>query len=242
MSLTSPNPTRSGELVHRPETGPLATIEGGLIVSCQAPPDDPMSGPGVMAKMAATVVAAGARAVRVEGLDDLRAVRAAVDVPVVGLWKVGNDGVYITPTVDHALAVAATGAEIVALDATARPRPDGRSLAETVAAVHEKTPALVMADISSYDEGVAAVEAGADVIATTLAGYTMHDAVPDGPDLALLTALARDLPVPVVCEGRISTPRAAGAARRAGAFAVVVGTAITRPHVIAAGFVEAVEE
>lgn len=215
----------------------LARLRGGLVVSCQAPPEDPLSGPQVMARMAASVTAAGAAGIRAEGPDDLRAVRERVSVPLIGLWKQGPDDVYITPTLDHALAVAATGAEVVAVDGTARPRPDGRSLAETVARIHRDTPCLVMADVATLAEGLAAEVAGADLVGTTLSGYTTGSPAQDGPDLALVAALAGRLRVPVLAEGRIQTPRQARAACDAGAWAVVVGTAITRPQVLAGRFV-----
>lgn len=218
--------------------GVLTRLRGGLVVSCQAPPDDPLSGPEIMARMAATVVIAGAVGVRAEGLDDLRAVRERVDVPLIGLWKDGTDPVYITPTLDHALAVAKTGAEVIALDGTRRPRPDGRSLAATIAELHRGTGALVMADVADVEDGVAAAAAGADLVGTTLSGYTAGSRGPDGPDLALVAALAARLPVPVLAEGRIGTPREAAAALAAGAWAVVVGTAVTRPQAMARRFVD----
>ncbi len=223
----------------RPVPELLARVRGGLLVSCQAPPDDPLSGPDVMARMAASVAAAGAVGIRAEGPDDVRAVRARVDLPLVGLWKDGDAGVYITPTLDHALAVAAAGADVVALDGTARPRPDGRTLAGTVAAVHAATPALVMADVATLAEGVAAEAAGADLVGTTLSGYTGGGPPPPGPDLPLVAALAARLGIPVLAEGRIRTPAEARAALDCGAWAVVVGTAITRPRAVAARFAEA---
>ncbi len=228
-----------------PHAGPTARaalldrLRGRLVVSCQARPGEPLYGASTMAAMARAAVAGGAAGVRINGLDDVAAVRAAVDVPVVGLWKDGDDGVYITPTLEHALSVAAAGADIVALDATSRPRRDGRSLADTVAALHEQAGVLVMADVSWYDEGLAAAAAGADVVGTTLSGYTGGGRPPSGPDLELVEKLAADLHVPVLAEGRITSPQQAAEALARGAFAVVVGGAITRPAAITARFVAA---
>jgi N-acylglucosamine-6-phosphate 2-epimerase len=207
----------------------LTAIRGGLVVSCQAPAGDPLRDPEVMARMAASVARAGAVGVRLNGVDDVRLARAAVDVPIIGLWKDGDDGVFITPTGRHALAVAAAGAHIVAVDGTDRPRPDGRDLVATIAAVHDQTGALVLADVSTVDEGLAAADAGADAVASTLSGYTAYSRQLAGPDLELVADLAQKLTVPVVAEGRIHSPQEARAALDAGAWAVVVGTAITAP-------------
>lgn len=218
--------------------GVLERLRGGLVVSCQAPEDDPLSGPPVMARMAATVAAAGAAAIRAEGLDDLRAVRDRVALPLIGLWKDGGAEVYITPTLDHALAVAKIGVEVVAVDGTRRPRPDGLDLATVVRTVQREAGVLVMADVATLEDGLAAEAAGADLVGTTLSGYTRDSPAPSGPDLPLVAALAARLRVPVLAEGRIRTPAEARAARDAGAWAVVVGTAITRPQAIASWFVE----
>ncbi len=213
----------------------LDSLQGGLIVSCQAPPDDPLSGPDIMARMAASVVAGGARGVRVNGPTDCAAVRAAVHAPLIGLWKDGSDGVYITPTPRHAVAILEAGADVVAVDGTGRHRPEGATLAQIVAAVHARG-GLAMADIATAAEAAFAVDAGADLVATTLAGYTDPAATADEPDLALVGQLAASLPVPVLAEGRIATPDDAQRALALGAFAVCVGTAITRPQAIAARF------
>ncbi|WFE39345.1 putative N-acetylmannosamine-6-phosphate 2-epimerase [Micromonospora sp. WMMD998] len=210
----------------------LDDLAGGLVVSCQPlpdEPDDPMRDPYVQAHVAAAVVRGGAVAVRVNGPDDVRAVRAAVDVPVIGLFKHGAGDVFITPTAAHALAVARAGAHVVAVDATDRPRPDGRGFADTVRALRERTDALVLADVSTVAEGVAAVAAGADAVATTLSGYTAASPSTDGPDLGLLARLAALLPVPVLAEGRYRTPEQIGRAFAAGAHAVVMGNAVTSP-------------
>jgi N-acylglucosamine-6-phosphate 2-epimerase len=217
----------------------LAALRGGLVVSCQAPAGDPLRDPDALARVAASVVRAGAVAVRLNGVEDIRAARALVDVPLIGLWKDGDAGVYITPTAGHALAVAHAGADIVAVDGTGRSRPDGQNLAASIAAVHEQTNALVLADVSTVDEGLAAVDAGADAVATTLSGYTGPGAPPPGPDLRLAGSLAAKLSVPVLAEGRIHSPEQARAALDAGVWAVVVGTAITSPAWLASQYLAA---
>lgn len=218
----------------------LEELRSTLIVSCQAYPGEPMRDPRTMAQLAQSALIGGAAAVRVQGIGDIQAVRSAVEVPVIGLWKDGHDGVFITPTLHHALACAGAGAHIVALDGTRRVRPDGLSLQETIAGVHRKSPALVMADCGSVPDAIAAAEAGADLIGTTLAGYTGERMKTDGPDLHLVRELAAlQLGVPLIAEGRIHTPDQGRAVLDAGAFAVVVGTAITHPATITGWFKDA---
>lgn len=218
----------------------LESLRSTLIVSCQAYPGEPMRDPRTTAQVAASAVIGGAAAIRVQGLADVQHTRGAVEVPVIGLWKDGHDGVFITPTLRHALAVANAGAHVVALDGTRRRRPDGLSLAQTVAGIHAGSHALVMADCGSYEDAAAAVEAGADLIGTTLAGYTGERVKTDGPDLELLGQIASaGLGKPLIAEGRIHTPGQAQAALNAGAFAVVVGTAITHPATITGWFAAA---
>lgn len=218
----------------------LRALEGRLIVSCQAYPGEPMRDPRTTAQVARAVVQGGAAAVRVQGLDDVRHTTAAVDVPVVGLWKVDADGVFLTPTLDHALAVAEAGAHVVAIDGTRRPRPDGRDLAGTVAAFRERSGALLMADCGSLDDALAAQDAGVDVLGTTLAGYTGERPRTDGPDLDLVDQVVGRCRLPVVVEGRVHTPEQAAQAMARGAFAVCVGTAITHPTTITGWFARAV--
>ena len=218
----------------------LESLRGKLIVSAQAYPGEPMRLPQTMAQVAASAVVGGAAAVRVQGLADIQFTRSAVEVPVIGLFKDGHEGVFITPTVHHALAVAQAGAHIVALDGTRRERPDGKTLEQTIRAVHQNSGALVMADCGSLSDALAAAEAGADLIGTTLAGYTGERAKTEGPDLELISQIAgAGLDRPLVAEGRIHTPAQARAAVDAGAFAVVVGTAITHPATITSWFGDA---
>ncbi|SDP81530.1 N-acylglucosamine-6-phosphate 2-epimerase [Arthrobacter sp. ok909] len=218
----------------------LESLRSQLIVSCQAYPGEPMRDPRTTAQMAASAVIGGAAAVRVQGLADVQHTRAAVEVPVIGLWKDGHDGVFITPTLRHALAVANSGAHVVAIDGTRRHRPDGLSLTATVAGIHAGSHALVMADCASYDDAAAAVDAGADLIGTTLAGYDGQRTKTHGPDLELLEQIAAaGLGKPLIAEGRIHTPDQARQALDAGAYAVVVGTAITHPATISGWFAAA---
>ncbi|MFE4080149.1 N-acetylmannosamine-6-phosphate 2-epimerase [Paenarthrobacter sp. YIM B13468] len=215
----------------------LEALRSQLIVSCQAYPGEPMRDPRTTAQVAASAVIGGAAAIRVQGLADIQFTRAAVEVPVIGLWKDGHDGVFITPTLRHALAVANAGAHVVAIDGTRRPRPDGLSFAETVAGIHAESHALVMADCGSFDDALAAVDAGADLVGTTLSGYTGERHKTDGPDLELLEQIAAGgLGKPLIAEGRIHTAAQARQALDAGAFAVVVGTAITHPASITSWF------
>ncbi|MFE7504684.1 N-acetylmannosamine-6-phosphate 2-epimerase [Promicromonospora sp. NPDC057488] len=219
----------------------LDAMRGRLTVSCQAYPGEPLRDPRTTAQMARAVVDGGAAAVRVQGLADIAAVVAAVDVPVVGLWKDGGDGVFITPTLDHARAVVRAGAHVVALDGTRRPRPDGRTLAETVRSLREESDVLVMADCGSLADALAAQDAGVDLLGTTLAGYTGERAKTQGPDLELVEELVLGCELPVVVEGRVHTPDQAGQALRRGAFSVCVGTAITHPTTITSWFVAALD-
>jgi N-acylglucosamine-6-phosphate 2-epimerase len=242
-------------------SGVLEALRGGLVVSVQAPAGSPLADPAHIAAMARAAALGGAAGIRAV---EVAAVKEAVALPLIGLRKRRVEGseVYITPTLEDARAVAAAGADIVAVDATLRPRPDGVSLASLVAEL--RVP--VLADVDCLEAGLAAREAGAAAVATTLAGYTHADhagagspaaAVPrppadlagagspatvsgdaasEGPDLELVEALAAEVDCPVFAEGRIATPAQARAAFDAGAFAVVVGTAITDPVALTRGF------
>jgi len=215
-------------------------LKNGLIVSCQAFPGEPLFGPEFMVGMARSALLGGAVGLRANGPVDIAAMRQALAVPIIGLYKYDLPGyeVRITPTLKHALAVAEAGADIVALDATARPHPEQASLAQLISGIHAATGKLVLADISSVDEAMAAVDAGADAVSTTLSGYTPYSPQREEPDLDLIAALAARLKAPVFAEGRIMTPAQARRALEQGAFAVVVGTAITRPWLITAAFVK----
>lgn len=220
----------------------LESLRGRLIVSCQASAPSPLRRSDIIAALAEAAVLGGAAGVRIDGPDDVAATRARVRVPIVGLFKQRtNSPVYITPTFEAARAVAQAGADVVAVQATREREAHAEPLAPLIARVHRECRVLVMADVSTFDEGVAAEAAGADVVATTMAGYTPHSRQLPGPDLQLIEDLASRLSVPIVAEGRIHTPDDAAAARHAGAWAVVVGRAITMPEAITARFVRAVE-
>lgn len=219
----------------------LEAIRSGLVVSCQAYPGEPMLDPRTMAQVAASVVRGGAVAVRGKGLEDLVAIRAAVEVPIIGLVKVGDTGVYITPTLQDCLDVAATGCEVVALDGTRRERPDGRSLAQTLDEFKKRHPeVLVMADCGSSGDALAAQEAGADLIGTTLVGYSGEREKTTGVDWEAVDEILALADRPVLVEGRVHTPSDAAEALRRGAWSVVVGTAITHPATIASWFTDAI--
>jgi N-acylglucosamine-6-phosphate 2-epimerase len=222
--------------------GAIDQMRGGLVVSVQAAPGSPLAAPEHLAAIARAAVTGGAAGIRTEGLRAVAAIREAVEVPVIGLVKrrVPGTDVYITPALADALAVAEAGAELVAVDATQRPRPDGMGGPEFVAALAAELPGRVVADVDRASAGGAAASAGAAAVATTLSGYLGTDgpAAP-GPDVALVAELAAALDCPVLAEGRYATPADVRAAFDAGAFAVVVGTAITDPIALTRGLAAA---
>ena len=218
-----------------------ARIRGGLLVSCQALPGEPLFGADIMARLAVAADTGGAVGIRANSPADIAAIRAVTSLPLIGLSKVDVAGfdVYITPTLADAQAVAGAGADVIALDATNRPHPEGTAAA-FIKRVQAETGKPVFADISTYDEALQAQDAGADFVSTTMSGYTSDSPQSEAPDLNLVERLASVLTIPLIAEGRIATPEQARAALDAGAWAVVVGGAITRPQQITERFVRAV--
>jgi N-acylglucosamine-6-phosphate 2-epimerase len=220
---------------------PIASLEGALVVSVQAPEGSPLGETSHMVAMARAAEAGGAAGVRSEGGADIAAIRAAVALPIIGLRKrrVPGSDVYITPELADAHEVAAAGADVVAVDGTLRPRPGDVSPGDFIAALTRELPQPVLADVDSLEAGAAAREAGAAAVATTLAGYTHGSAPPAEPDLELVARLAAGLDCPVLAEGRYGTPESVRAALEAGAFAVVVGAAISDPVALTRRFAAA---
>jgi N-acylglucosamine-6-phosphate 2-epimerase len=216
----------------------LDQLRGQLVVSCQAAAESPLARPIHIVALAKAAVIGGARAVRIEGIENVRTVRSAVDVPILGIVKAQHPGfeAFITTTVAEVDALAEAGADIIAFDATDRARPV--PVAEVVAAIHRHGRSA-MADISTLAEARAAIDAGADVAGTTLAGYTHYSSALTGPDFPLMSELAAAR-LPFVAEGRIWEPAEAAHALTLGAFFVVVGSAITRPDDITRRYAEAV--
>ena len=215
----------------------LRTLRHRLIVSCQPVIGGPMDRPDIVAAMALAALAGGAAGLRIEGLTNLRAVRAATDAPVIGLVKRSDPSmeVFITPLEADVAALVAAGATIVAFDGTRRDRP--ASVRALIAAAHA-AGALAMADSADLEDARAAAHHGADILGTTLSGYTGGN-VPEDPDLTLVAACAA-LGRPVLAEGRYRTPEQAADAIAAGAFAVVVGSALTRIEHAASWFAAAI--
>lgn len=222
----------------------LAGMYHGLIVSCQAEPGEPLHGVDYMAAMARAAAEGGAVGIRANTPADIRAIRGAVALPIIGIYKVDLPGfeVRITPTLDHAQQIAVAGADVIALDATRRPRPGCLTAAELIAEIRRQTGLPVIADIATLEEGLAAAQAGADAVATTLSGYTGSTPAQNAPDFELVRRLASSGAAPVIAEGRIATPTQALQALKLGAYAVVVGSAITRPQLITRSFVDALRE
>lgn len=220
----------------------LQRLKGGIVVSCQAREDNPLHGPVFMAAMAAAAVAGGAVGIRADGVADIGAIRAAIgpDIPIMGIskYKLPDGGLFITPTAASAREIVDAGANLVALEATTRPRPGGETLAQVVEGIHA-AGALAMADCATLDDARAAVAAGVDAVGSTMSGYVDGPKL-DGPDFELIERMAAELPVPVFAEGRVWTREDAKRALDLGAAFVVVGTAITNPQAITARFVAGV--
>jgi len=217
-------------------------LHHGLIVSCQAPADSPLHDPLVIAAMAQAAVRQGAVGVRIDSPAHVRQVRSRLpQTPMIGLWKQQIPGfdVYITPQRHHAQAIAAAGADIIAIDATLRPRPNGETVRSLTTHIHEQLGKLVMADVDSLEAAGVAVDAGVDLVGTTLYGYTAQTQGQTPPGFDLLRALVQTLAVPIICEGGISTPAQAQQALALGATAIVVGTAITGIEPLTRAYVQA---
>jgi N-acylglucosamine-6-phosphate 2-epimerase len=219
----------------------IAALKGGLVVSVQAPEGSPLRATSHMVAIARAVEAAGAAGIRAEGSADIAAIKSAVAVPVIGLRKrrVTGSDVYITPELVDAHEVSAAGADIVAVDATLRRRPGDVASDDFIAMLRRELPQPVLADVDSVAAGIAAREAGAAAVATTLAGYTSPGPPPPRPDLELVGRLVEQLDCPVLAEGRYGTPELVRDALETGAYAVVVGTAITDPLALTRRFAAA---
>lgn len=208
----------------------LQSIKSSLIVSCQAPVNSPLHDAEIIAIMAKSCVNQGAKGVRIDSPNHIKAVRNLMpEIPIIGLWKQTNlnSEVYITPRFEDAVLVSEAGADIIAIDATNRVRPNNEKMSEIITKIHQELGKLVMADIDTIENAIAAYEAGADLIGTTLYGYTKETKFMPPPAFDVLMSLKEIIDVPLVCEGGISTPKQAKEALILGAFCVVVGTAIT---------------
>ncbi len=203
-------------------------IKNGLIVSCQAPANSPLAKPEIIAAFALTAVQNGAVGVRIDSPEHIRVVKNIVNVPIIGIYKIvtNESEVYITPTFESAKQVAEAGADIIAIDATFRSRPNNENLAELVERIHAELNLPIMADVATFEEGINAEKIGCDFVGTTLSGYTNETKHIIEPDFELVKKLAT-LTIPTICEGRLRKPENVAKAFECGAFAVVVGNAIT---------------
>jgi N-acylglucosamine-6-phosphate 2-epimerase len=231
----------------------IKDLENGLIVSCQASEGEALCTPSHIKALALSAIAGGAKGLRLEGVDNISHVkkssRLPIGIPIVGLVKdpaIANDDrmkkTYITNTFAAAKSIAEAGADIIAFDATPRPRPDGSTVTDMIEKIHKELDKPAWADVATFAEGIAALEAGADVVSTTMFGYTEETSIPreQGPGFDLLKELADHSSVPVILEGRVWVPEEVKQAFELGAYAVVVGSAITRPHLITERFVRAI--
>ena len=216
------------------------SLRGSLIVSCQAAPGDPLDNVDTLRRIAISVVRGGAGGLRANGIACIQAFRKETDLPIIGIEKrkIGGE-VSITPDFASAQSVAAAGANIVALDCTTNRSVAAEPWPALLERIHNEIRKPVLADIASFEDAIAAEQAGADAVATTLYGFTPETAQFRAVNWSLVERLVRELRVPVIVEGHISQPEEVRQAFALGAFAVVVGSAITRPESITARFVKA---
>ena len=221
----------------------ITNLKGKIVVSSQAMPNEPLYKEDCMKAMMASVINGGAAGLRVAGVRDVR-IAKSFNVPVIGLTKPEKlpdnwrEVVYITPTIEDVRELINAGADIIAFDGTMR---NGKEIVKSIIMEIHKANKLAMADISTIEEGVECANYGADIISTTLAGYTTESGVPkEGPDYDLLQNLVNKVYTPVVLEGRIWTPYEVKKAFELGAHFVVIGSAITRPQLITKRFIEGI--
>lgn len=224
----------------------LKAMKHSIIVSCQALPGEPLyvEEKSVMYLMARAAKQAGATCIRTNSIRDVIAIKEETKLPVIGLIKKQYEGYesYITPTLKEVAELIEAEADVIALDCTMRRRGDGATINEYIAKIKELYPDIVlMADISTYEEGVNAWKCGVDLVSTTMSGYTSYSSQLEGPDFELVKKLVETVDIPVIAEGRVHTPELAKAMLETGAYAVVVGGAITRPFEIATRFMNAIK-
>lgn len=220
----------------------MKELQSSLVISCQAPSNSPLHNPDIIANIALACVNQGAKGLRIDSPNHIKAVRKLLpDIPIIGLWKqMGLDSdVYITPRLEDAIAVAEAGADIIAIDATQRKRPNGETLEEIISHIQQNLQKLVMADIDTKENAIIARDLGVDFIGTTLYGYTQDTRQFTPPNFDLIEELVREINIPIICEGGIKTPEEAKKALDKGCFCVVVGTAITGIDLLAQNFVKA---
>lgn len=215
----------------------------GLIVSCQTQPDDPIHTDDMVVKMAEAAKWAGAVGIRANSPEQIAAIKAKVNLPIIGLYKIWHDNtdVFITPTLEACKEVWEAGADIIAIDCTNQITAEGRPAYELLPKLKEAIPeAPIFADVSNFEEAKRAMEMGADIVAPTLYGYTEETKHIEEPDLREFARMCRELgdKVSIMMEGHIYTPEDAMKCIFLGADAVVVGSAITRPHLTAKRFVD----
>lgn len=221
----------------------LESLKGGLIVSCQVQKDDPIYSEDITVLMAKGAQWAGAVAIRSEHPDQIRQIKAEIDLPIIGLYKIWKEGsdVFVTPTIEAVREVMDAGADIVALDCTFQKSHDGNVASELIKQVKKEYPdSIIFADISTYEEAKEAIKNGADIVAPTLYGYTPETQHIEGANYREFARMCRDFKdeAYVMMEGHIYTPEDAMKCLFLGAHSVVVGSAITRPHLIAKRFVD----
>ncbi|MEO4053045.1 N-acetylmannosamine-6-phosphate 2-epimerase [Solibacillus sp. CAU 1738] len=219
-------------------------IHGQLIVSCQALPEEPLHSPFIMSKLAYAAMLGGAKGIRANSVEDIKEIKREVQLPIIGIIKSVYEGsdVFITPTNQEIELLYQEGVDIIALDATKRIRPDGKTIGEVfpeIRATYKEQ--IFMADCSTYEEAVEAYKLGFDCLGTTLSGYTEYTKGNHLPDLQLIERLVQDFPIPVIAEGGIWTPEELKQVFELGVHAAVVGTAITRPMEITKRFINAIK-
>ncbi len=216
----------------------LEKVQNKLIVSCQALPDTPLDKPEIISAIAKSVELAGAVGLRANGVNDIRAIRQNSSLPIIGIQKTcRRDAIYITPRYEHAVQLYEAGASIIALQATNPRTGDCTGLKPLIDGIHTELGLGVIADVSTLAEAQEAMALGADMVATTLSGYTPHSRQLEGPDLELVREIAAKS-IPVIAEGRYHTPEQVVRALEYGAISVVVGTMITMPDRITHYFID----
>ncbi|MFV0381727.1 MAG: N-acetylmannosamine-6-phosphate 2-epimerase [Breznakia sp.] len=217
----------------------LDKIKGKLVISCQALKEEPLHSPFIMGRMALAAQQAGAFGIRAQGKEDIDEIKKVVNLPVIGIVKRNyqDSDVYITATKKEVEELLTTGCEMIALDATNRPRPHGEKIEDLINYIHEHG-ILAMADCSTYEECLEAQRIGFDCVSTTLCGYTPYSENIAGPNFALVKRLLPVLKIPLIAEGKINTPEELKKIMQLGVHSAVVGGAITRPQQIAKTFVD----